>query len=77
MKLATTTADFDNYTHSHCDSFRYISRAGFNYVDLSFTKNNSFKERIFTDGWKSEVEKIKTCDANSRKIKGFSIRLRN
>ena len=61
MKLATTTCDLDKFTNSHCDSIRYIRKAGFRYVDFSFTKNDRIREYLFADGWKNEIEKIKAC----------------
>jgi len=61
MKLATTTADLDAFTHSHCDSIRYIRQAGFRYADFAFEKDYRLQENLFTDGWEKEIDKIKAC----------------
>ena len=61
MKLATTTYDLDPYTNSYCDSIRYIRQAGFRYVDLAFEKNSHYREKLFADDWKKEIDKIKAC----------------
>ena len=48
MKLATTTGDFNSYTHSQIKSLEYIKEAGFKYADYSFELDYSFSNGVYS-----------------------------
>lgn len=59
MKLATTTGDFSRYVTSNYDAVKYISEAGFKYIDYSFEIDSKHKSGIFSDNPDGFIKSIK------------------
>ena len=64
MKLATTTGDFEEYTHSQLEAMEYIKMAGFKYLDYNFCADYRQKSGIYgQEDFNKYIESvIKKCD---------------
>lgn len=64
MKLATTTGDFEEYTHSQLEAMEYIKMAGFKYLDYNFCWDYRQKSGIYgQEDFNKYIESvIKKCD---------------
>lgn len=59
MKLATTTGDFGRYSDSYYDCIKWVSEAGFRYLDLSLYDVKPDNLLFYSEDWRAEVLKIK------------------
>lgn len=59
MKIATTTGDFSKYVQSQEEAMRYLSQAGFKYLDYSACMDYQKKNGIYSNDWKHHIERIK------------------
>lgn len=59
MKLATTTGDFGRYSDSYYDCIKWVSEAGFRYLDLSLYNVKADNLLFYGDNWREEALKIK------------------
>ncbi len=59
MKLATTTGDFQAYTHNQNDAIIKINEAGFKYIDYSFIMDYKNGSGIFGKDPKGHIDDIK------------------
>lgn len=58
MKLATTTGDFNSYTHHQAESLRLIREAGFAYADYSFGLDFDQRSGIYAPDSHSYIQSI-------------------
>lgn len=58
MRLATTTGDFLGYTSSQMKAVKYISSAGFRYLDYSFGMDYNNHKGIFSDAWEAYLNDL-------------------
>ena len=59
MKLATTTGDFQAYTHNQNEAISEINKAGFKYIDYSFIMDYKNGSGIFGKDPKGHIDDIK------------------
>ena len=64
MKLATTTGDFGRYSDSYYDCIKWVSEAGFRYLDLSLYDIKAGNTLFYSENWQEEVLKIKEYSDN-------------
>ena len=58
MKLATSTADFHQYTESQTEALFYVKEAGFSYADYNFHIDHVRKNGVYSKDFKGYFEKV-------------------
>ena len=61
MKLATTTSDFHDYTHSQTECLGYIREAGFRYADYSFGLDRAHRMGVYADNYEAYLHEVSTA----------------
>lgn len=59
MKLATTTGDFRGYAKTQAEAVKYISQAGFKYLDYNFGSDYSNRTGVFQENWREYLQDLK------------------
>ena len=58
MKLATTTADFDQFLKTYQEKIDSVLEAGFRYIDLNMYKVEKNDELLVSDNWERNAKTI-------------------
>lgn len=61
MKLATTTSDFHDYTHSQTECLGYIREAGFRYADYSFGLDRAHRMGVYAENYEAYLHEVRTA----------------
>ena len=61
MKLATTTSDFHDYTHSQTECLGYIREAGFRYADYSFGLDRAHRMGVYAENYEAYLHEVSTA----------------
>lgn len=58
MKLATSTGDFFEYTHSQTEALRHIHQAGFSYADYNFGRDYTARTGVYGENHTAYLQEI-------------------